>query len=166
MQIISCPGCDRSLRVPDELLGKGVKCPECGKVFRSTPETPVVAQAAQSQFEADDADELEEDDYGEEPRPRRRKRRLRRDLEPHRGTLILVLGIVSYFFLPFILGPIAWILGSKDLRAMREGRMDPAGESNTNVGRICGIISTILGVVCCGGYGALLLAAAITGGFR
>jgi hypothetical protein len=38
-------------------------------------------------------------------------------------------------------------MGNNDLKEMRAGRMDPEGESNTNVGRICGMISTILHIV-------------------
>jgi hypothetical protein len=53
--------------------------------------------------------------------------------------------------LGLILGPMAWIMANNDLRAIREGIMDPRGESNTNAGRICGIIGTILCVLpCCG----------------
>jgi hypothetical protein len=32
-QLISCPDCGRKLRVPDDLLGKKVKCPGCGVKF-------------------------------------------------------------------------------------------------------------------------------------
>ena len=32
-QIVSCPDCNRKLRVPDDLLGKKVKCPGCGQKF-------------------------------------------------------------------------------------------------------------------------------------
>jgi predicted Zn finger-like uncharacterized protein len=32
-QLISCPECERKLRVPDELLGKKVKCPTCKAMF-------------------------------------------------------------------------------------------------------------------------------------
>ena len=64
-------------------------------------------------------------------------------MKPHRGTLILVLGILGLI----ICGPlaiVAWILGSGDLKAMDAGTMDPAGRGNTQAGRICGIIGTIL----------------------
>ena len=63
--------------------------------------------------------------------------------EPHRGTLILVLGILS-ITLCQLCGPFAWMLGNEDLRKMRAGRMDPSGEGNTNAGRILGIIGTVL----------------------
>jgi predicted Zn finger-like uncharacterized protein len=96
----------------------------------------------------DDEDGSGVDDHDDdEPRPGRRRRR--RDYAPHRGTLILVLGIVSLFFAPIILGPIAWIMGNNDLKEIRAGRMDPEGEGATNGGRICGMISTGLGILGC-----------------
>jgi hypothetical protein len=36
-QIVSCPDCNRKLRVPDDLLGKKVKCPGCGQKFLAEP---------------------------------------------------------------------------------------------------------------------------------
>jgi len=64
-------------------------------------------------------------------------------MKPHRGTLILVLGILSLVVCAF-LGIPAWIMGKNDLAAMDAGQMDPAGRSTTNAGRICGMIGTIL----------------------
>jgi hypothetical protein len=63
---------------------------------------------------------------------------------PHRGQMIMVLGILSLFMAPIILGPMAWIMGRNDLREMDQGRMDRAGRDNTNTGVVCGMISTIL----------------------
>lgn len=63
--------------------------------------------------------------------------------EPHRGVLILILGILSVVTCP-ILGLFAWIMGNKDQKAMAEGRMDPAGRSNTQVGKVLGIVGTVL----------------------
>lgn len=64
-------------------------------------------------------------------------------MKPHRGTLILVLGILG-LLLCQVLGIPAWIMGSKDLKEMDAGVMDPSGRSVTNAGMICGIIATIL----------------------
>lgn len=64
-------------------------------------------------------------------------------LTPHRGTMILVFGILG-FVLCFIFGIVAWVMGNNDLRAMAEGRMDPSGEGITKAGKICGMIATIL----------------------
>ena len=70
-------------------------------------------------------------------------------LKPHRGTAVLVLGILSLVVgcVGMILGIIAWTMGNTDLREMAAGTMDPSGESNTKAGRICGIIGTCLGIV-------------------
>jgi hypothetical protein len=69
----------------------------------------------------------------------------------HRGGAILALGIVG-IVVCFILGIIAWVMGTADLRAMDAGTMDPSGRGLTQAGRICGIIGTVLGL------GGLLLA--------
>ncbi|MBN2651491.1 MAG: DUF4190 domain-containing protein [Spirochaetales bacterium] len=70
------------------------------------------------------------------------------NLQPHRGTTVLVLGILG--FIPccgMILGIIAWVLGSIDLKKIDAGLMDPSGRGNTNAGKILGIISTILWIL-------------------
>ena len=66
-------------------------------------------------------------------------------MKPHRGQLIMILGILSFVVCAPIMGPIAWIMGSRDLKEMQAGTMDPTGEANTKVGKICGMIATILG---------------------
>lgn len=68
-------------------------------------------------------------------------------MRPHRGTLILIFGILAFFICGIILGPIAFFMGSADLKAMRAGQMDPSGEGITNAGRICGLIAAILNVL-------------------
>jgi len=67
-------------------------------------------------------------------------------MRPHRGTLILVLGILGLVCC-FILGIIAWVMGNGDLREMNMGRMDPSGRGLTQAGKICGMISVILWIV-------------------
>ena len=67
-------------------------------------------------------------------------------MKPHRGTLILVLGILGLV----ICGPLgiaAWIMGNGDLKEIDAGAMDSSGRSLTNAGRICGMIATILMIV-------------------
>jgi hypothetical protein len=156
---VACPGCSRTLNVPDDLLGELVKCPVCSKQFKveheahpsstNPADTPTKAYTPKAEPAAEE--KREEDAANWQFGPGRR-----RDLEPHRGTFILVLGILS-ICLPcasLILGPIAWYLGASDLRAMRQGRMDPLGEGTTKAGYICGIVGTVIHVVayfgCCG----------------
>lgn len=93
-----------------------------------------------------------DDDEDEEDRPWERpyRRRVRRDCEPHRGSLVLTFGIISVVALA-ICGPLglpfgimAWWMGSGDLAKMRAGTMDPEGEGSTQAGWVCGIIGTII----------------------
>ena len=173
---VTCPSCQRTLRVPESLLGQLVKCPTCQQTFTATlggdangAAEPPPAKGAPRERPEDEAPRpsRRDDEYDDDDRPRRRRRRYQQD---HRGTLILTLGILSFFFAWPILGIIAWILGSNDLKEMRAGRMDPSGESQTNTGRICGMISTLLGAVamvgCCSIYMIFVAAAASHGAVR
>ncbi len=64
-------------------------------------------------------------------------------MKPHRGTLILVFGILGMVScLP--LGIAAWIMGKSDLKEMDAGTRDPSGRGKTNAGRIFGMIGTLL----------------------
>lgn len=67
-------------------------------------------------------------------------------MKPHRGTLILVLGILSLVVCQPI-GIAAWVMGGNDLKQIDAGQMDPAGRGLTNAGRICGIVATILLII-------------------
>ena len=64
-------------------------------------------------------------------------------MKPHRGTVVLVFGILSFVVCPFF-GIAAWVMGNTDLREMAYGRMDPSGRDITQAGRICGIVGTVL----------------------
>jgi uncharacterized membrane protein len=80
-------------------------------------------------------------------------------MKPHRGTLILVLGILGLV----VCAPLAiaaWVMGSGDLKQMDAGTMDPSGRGNTQAGKICGIIGTILMVI-----GIIVLGILFTIGF-
>ncbi len=62
---------------------------------------------------------------------------------PHRGILILLLGLLSWVICP-IFAPFAWIMGQADLRDMRRSQMDPSGMTLTQIGMVLGVVSTIL----------------------
>ena len=64
-------------------------------------------------------------------------------MRPHRGAIILVLGIVGLVVCQPV-GIAAWVMGSSDLRAMQAGQMDPSGEGLTKAGKICGMIAVAL----------------------
>lgn len=70
-------------------------------------------------------------------------------VKPHRGPVVLTLGILGLVFsgaCGFIIGIIAWVMGSADLKEMDRGAMDPSGRGLTQAGRICGIVSTVIGI--------------------
>jgi hypothetical protein len=67
-------------------------------------------------------------------------------LKPHRGTTVLVLGIIGLACC-FIAGIIAWVMGKNDMAEMDAGSMDPAGRGLTQAGKICGMISVGLQVI-------------------
>ncbi len=64
-------------------------------------------------------------------------------MKPHRGILILVLGILSLVICQPI-GIAPWIMGSGDLKQMDAGQMDPTGRGLTTAGKICGIVAVVL----------------------
>lgn len=76
-------------------------------------------------------------------------------MKPHRGILILGYGLLAFLFCPFF-GIAAWVMGTRDLQEMERGRMDPTGRNLTKLGRICGVIATLLIIVGGGLYFASL----------
>ena len=65
-------------------------------------------------------------------------------LVPHRGGMILALGIIAWVFTCPIFSIVAWMLGASDLREMREGRMESSGMGLTQAGHILGLIYSLL----------------------
>jgi hypothetical protein len=65
--------------------------------------------------------------------------------EHPQGTTVLVLGIVGIFFT--LAAPFAWYLGSKALKEIRASGQHYSNEQNINIGRILGMVFTILGIV-------------------
>ncbi len=63
--------------------------------------------------------------------------------EPSKATTILVLAVLG-LALCGILSPFAWSMGRKELKAVDAGRRDPSSRGIANVGRILGIIGTLL----------------------
>jgi hypothetical protein len=131
--MIACPICRRSNHRDSR------RCYHCGERLSDGPRS-------RSRYR----DDYDDDDY----------RRRRRDTEPHRGGLVLAMGIISLVGiavipgLPVIFGIIGWVMGHTDLRKMRNNQMDQEGEGMTRAGWICGIIGTLLNlgfILLCGG---------------
>src|SRR5581483_8534401 len=79
---------------------------------------------------------------------------------PHRGGLILVLGLLSWMGCP-LLSFEALIMGSHDLREMRSGRMDRSGEAITLAGMMFGMIVSGLWMLAGVVFAAVLLVVAL-----
>lgn len=70
-------------------------------------------------------------------------------MKPHRGVLILVLGILGLIACCFC-APVAWYMGSQDMAEIDAGRMDPEGRQMTQIGMILGMVGVglwVLGVI-------------------
>ena len=65
--------------------------------------------------------------------------------EHPQGTTILVLGIVGIFVT--ICAPIAWYLGAKAKKEIAASGIRYANEQNINIGRILGMVFSILAIV-------------------
>lgn len=69
--------------------------------------------------------------------------------QPHRGQLILILGIMGILTTCPIPSIMAWVMGSHDLDEMRMDRMDDSGYSMTNAGRLLGVFFSMLYIAGC-----------------
>lgn len=167
-EIVACPKCQEKLQVPESYFGQMVECPDCHHQFpaqpasarvTSTPPPPQIEtksgpwEESPSNEDRSPPSRRYDDSDDEDLRDRNYRRPGGGNMQAHRGGLILTLGILSICCIaPMITGTIAWILGNIDLKAMREGRMDPAGESHTRTGKTLGMIAVLLTVVVLIGY--------------
>lgn len=184
--VISCPSCARQLRVPEDLRGKSVRCPSCQTVFTAEeagaapsepPSEPPGDGQGGMQTEPPESPPRERDEERDDNYPRESRRSSSRgDYAPHRGGLVMGLGIASVVtgalsFLSYLCmcipyaGIVAWIasvvfalvaiglgiptliMGNRDMASMKARNMDPAGEGQTRGGWICSIIGLVLGAL-------------------
>jgi hypothetical protein len=128
---VTCPSCSRSLRVPERLVGLGVKCPACFAQFTAAEENsgadfsgyrpalednePVARKRrpAYSDYDDDDRDERDDrDDWDDDDRRRRRRRRRRADKESAGGRLFgPAIGLLSTAILGILFGLLCLIAG-------------------------------------------------------
>lgn len=191
--LVTCPNCSRKLKVGDELRGQALRCPSCGTTFEpDVPEDEERIQKRDQESVPPQRSRraAAEEPRGNEPCPAcgkpippnvlrcpackadlefednrewERGYRSRRDSEPHRGALVLTLGIISVvlpgpsiccsFFgiipalIALALGGAAWRMGATDLKKMKAHTMDTAGYGQTQGGMICGIVGTVLSII-------------------
>ena len=66
--------------------------------------------------------------------------------EKGRGILILMFGILSLLLIGPFLGIPAWIMGSKDINKIKQGRISNSAKTSTKIGMILGIVGTFVGL--------------------
>jgi DNA-directed RNA polymerase subunit RPC12/RpoP len=156
-EVIKCTNCGAPLRLREEYIDQEVRCPSCQQAFiAGRPEAAVQSREDGPRhplpLEEDrpprDGDDDEDDRLARRRRAYRQARYDRTRLEPHRGGTILAMGIISLclFCAPAIgiaLGIAAAIMAHNDLAKMRDGHMDPSGESQTRTGQVCGVLGVI-----------------------
>lgn len=147
-----CTHCGKVLRVPDEHLGKKARCPACQSINLIRTESPMGVNQARQSYQDPPVPPLntfaapqQDIQYSSKNPYEATAYQSFSHLAPHRGGLVLTLGIISlvcnFFLVPGIL---AWVFGSSDLKQMKAGLMNREGESLTMVGMILGIVMTVL----------------------
>jgi DNA-directed RNA polymerase subunit RPC12/RpoP len=154
-----CSNCKKTLRVPDEHLGKKARCPACQTIVIIQPQDSVDAGDFQSN-EGEFKFPPPENPTAQKPNPftAGSYTTSRQQPAPHRGGLILTLGIVAFtcnFFL--VPGIAAWVMGSSDLKQMKAGLMARDGETMTMIGMVLGIISVVFPLIMIAFYAVFAL---------
>jgi hypothetical protein len=85
-------------------------------------------------------------------------------MKPHRGGLILALGILSFVLCGVFTAIPAWIMGSSDIKEMDAGAMDPSGRGLTQAGKILGMVHCILWLLAILAFGGFLILGLVVGG--
>ena len=130
-----CPGCGRLLRVGDEDAGRQARCPACSTIY-VVPRSPAPVEPSAELTGNPFADRPGR--VGPEVSAMSRQPAVSptRHASPHRGGLILALGILGWLVGCPVFSVAAWMLGSSDLREMRYGRMDSSGMGITPLSSI------------------------------
>jgi hypothetical protein len=146
------------LRLREEFIDQEVRCPSCQQTFTAArPESAVQRREEGPRrplpLEEDrpsrDWDDDEDDRLARRRRAYQQARYDRTRVEPHRGGTVLAMGIISLCLfcaqaIGIALGIAAAIMAHNDLAKMRDGRMDPTGESQTRTGQVCGILGVVV----------------------
>jgi hypothetical protein len=80
---------------------------------------------------------------------------IRRDIEPHRGDLLLLMGTLSLILsllivtapLAMLLGGYAWKMAAEDRKKINIGRLDAEGQRPAEMGQALGTSGVILSLV-------------------
>ena len=65
--------------------------------------------------------------------------------ESSQATMVLVFGLLG-LLLCQLFSPVAWVMGNKELAAIDAGRRPPNDRTMANIGRILGIVGTVIAI--------------------
>jgi predicted Zn finger-like uncharacterized protein len=160
---IACPSCGATLRVPETLLGKNVKCPKCQNVFRAAAQAPAEPEEPEERvahepaparpssrrrepppedYEEEEGPPPHEDE--EEERPRRRRRGSAAAASAVAAPAISLIALACLDYVLIIVGLVMGLAGVQPFPT--QGGQGPAAAGGTNI--VGQILSTIVGLCC------------------
>ncbi|MFT5300836.1 MAG: phage FluMu protein Com [Mariniblastus sp.] len=149
----TCQHCNTLLRVPKEHAGKQARCPQCQELNVVQPDSqpdsqPVVFTSGPTSSPTAGQAPYAPNPYAGGQGGVLPPGRMQGYATPHRGGLVLALGIASICCnVMGVPGVMAWIFGRNDLKAMDAGLMDPEGRGLTQTGMIIGMVMSILALI-------------------
>jgi predicted Zn finger-like uncharacterized protein len=168
---IRCPECDATLRVPDSLLGKTVKCPKCQTTFTAelgepeereeiVRELPPAAAARHRPRLSEEGEEGSPPEEEDDERPRRRRRRSSAAAESAvLGPAISLMVTGGFGIIAAIAYLIFQIVNLRQAgKAFSSGQAPPGYELGLTLGKVFVFIIIPLGII----WGIVLL----VGGLR
>lgn len=150
---VFCPACGGAVRLPEAHLGRLVECPRCRHRWTAEAEEPTGDRIPTRSWERPPP---RADHHSDEPLDEDLAEALtnppRRDWLPHRGGLVLTLGILALCLCAIppagiLLGASAAFMGYADLAAIRRNEMEPDGRPLTLGGTIAGLVGIVLSLL-------------------
>ena len=72
---VACPSCDHELNLRDDLLGKRIRCSECGEAMTAKPASPIRSQDVKAPAIRKNRETIEEEDEVSETASKKKKRK-------------------------------------------------------------------------------------------
>ncbi len=156
---VVCPKCSSTLSVNDEHAGKMARCPKCEEVFpipaaggNLAPALPSAAAPVGPRPSTSPDFTTPQSHGGSIPSgshnpyvsaPPQTYRNPHANLPPHRGEMVLILGLLGLLVCP-LLGIAPVVMASRDLPLIDSGRMNPSGRGLVVAGKVLGWVSIVL----------------------